>query len=358
MGLFDRARTDRPPTVEELRERLRELRRMGYTEEAWRLVQQECQRRPQELELGRLLWEVAVTCDRSDEAAPYLMRCIQQEARAGQNELATFHYFELIDRVGADYPVDFETRVRLAEAMFAGKQEEEAAELLARVHEQVEPGMVVAARWRAARIAAMVRSKSAGELCPPLLADPSLPEPQKNELAAIWEWARQQGLRVPASEVRHGAPIELSVDTAVTRQLQVIPAVPYDLDGEKIGLDLGTQGGRRRMALSAVQAVATARIEDGRNPAYIVLDLLLDSLWVDKEVLRTVRLRTLDFDPRVVVADSPDPQMALTTLIDNVLAISQAQPLPDAEAARGRPFHGFTSLREYESAVLGCLSLA
>lgn len=355
MGLFDRAKpgNDRPPTVEELRERLRELRRVGGVEEAWRLIYQEFQRRPQELEIGRLLWEVAVTCDRSDEAAPALMRCIQQELRAGQNDVATFHYFELIDRVGEDYPVDLDTRIRLGEALRAGGQEEEAAELLAKIHEQVEANTQLPARFRAARVAAWVRSKSAGFLCPAVLADPNLPEPQKRELATVWAEAQQKGLRVPKAEVRHGAPIELSVEAAAPRRLQVIPAIPYDVDGEKIGLDLGPQGGRRRMALAAVQAISCARIDDGRVPAYIVVDLLLDSLWVDKEVLRTVRLRTLDFDPRSLVADSQDPQLALISVLENLLAVSQAQPLPDPEGARGRPFHGFASLREYESTVLG-----
>lgn len=358
MGLFDRAKAgpERPPTVEELRERLRELRRLGSVDEAWRLVAGEAGRRPAEVELGRLVWEVAVTCDRAEEAAPAFLRAIQQELRSGQNEAGVFHYFELMDRLGADYPLDVDTRLRLAEAMRAhGEQDEEAAELLSKTHEQIDAASPLALRWRAARIAAQVRSKSAGILCPAVLAEPALPEAQRRELEQAWATAQQQGLRMAKVDVRYGAPIELSANVATVRRLQVISAVPYDLDGEKIGLDLAGQG-RRRMSLAAVQALATARIDDGRQPPYVVVDLLLDSLWVDKEFLRTVRLRTLDFDPRTLIADVADPQMALITLINNLLAISQAQPLPDGEAACGRPFRAFAALRDYESAILGTVA--
>jgi len=68
-----------------------------------------------------------------------------------------------------------------------------------------------------------------------------------------------------------------------------------------------------------------------------------------------VRLTSDTFDPRAIVGGD-DAMGALQTLLDQILRISDAVPLPDPDAARGRPFRSFGSLEEYQREVLGVTS--
>ena len=99
--------------------------------------------------------------------------------------------------------------------------------------------------------------------------------------------------------------------------------------------------------------MAAARIDDGLEAAFVVIDLLVDSLWGDKPSIRTVRLRSSEFDALAVIEGQSDPHQALITFIGNVVAISGASPLPDADSVKGQPFYSFASLAEYESKVFG-----
>ncbi|MEJ2190327.1 MAG: hypothetical protein P8Y93_13140 [Acidobacteriota bacterium] len=90
---------------------------------------------------------------------------------------------------------------------------------------------------------------------------------------------------------------------------------------------------------------------EGRKPV-VVVDLLLDSPWGDRETLRIVRLTSDSFDPRGLVGGD-DAMAAFRTLLDHLLKVSEAVPLPDPDAARGRPFRSFPSFEAYHREVLG-----
>lgn len=151
------------------------------------------------------------------------------------------------------------------------------------------------------------------------------------------------------------APIPLIEETQGNRSLKVIPAVPRTLTGDKITVEVARQG-NRTLPLNRIQAVAVAKIDEGFAAAYVLIDLLVDSLWGNRPEVRTVRLRSTDFDARTLIPSEGDPQQALAVLIDNLLAISDAYPMPDPDAVRGRPFHSFVSVPEYEAKVIGFTS--
>ena len=99
--------------------------------------------------------------------------------------------------------------------------------------------------------------------------------------------------------------------------------------------------------------MAAARIDEGLGNPFVVIDLLVDSLWSDKSKIRTVRMRSFEFDARKIVDSQADSHQALVTFIENVVAISGASPIPDADSIKGEPFYSFASLPEYESMVFG-----
>jgi len=65
-----------------------------------------------------------------------------------------------------------------------------------------------------------------------------------------------------------------------------------------------------------------------------------------------VRLKSSAFDPRKLAGDFEDPAAALRAVLDDLLRATEAVPLPDPQAAVGRPFAVFSSIEAYEREVL------
>lgn len=333
---------ERPPV-----ERARDLRRAGHYEQAWKLLEPEVRRNPQDVETSHLFWDLSVQMDRREEGAATYARIISAELESDP-ALGVFHWFELVDRYGEEPPISLDLRVKLAQAMTGGENEENAADLLARV--DVPDDAPLPQRLALAKAAARCRAASTEELARPLLENPQLPEGHKQELQGLVQQAKSEGLRIAPGE-HSDAPIELSESMTMERTLKVIPSLPRAIDGETITIEVPGQG-RRRMKLDAVQALATARIDSGTEDPFVVMDLLVDSLWSDKETLRSVRFRSDQFDPLPLAPDAKDHLSGLVSLIQSILAVSRAHPLPDPEAVAGRPFRAFPSLRAYEEEVL------
>ena len=331
----------------------RHLQRTGRLDDARQQLEAALAEMPGDLELGRAHWEICSQLGRPEAAARMLLRTIAGELRAGRAEAGVFHWFELTDRMGAaeaDPLLDIDLRTRLAEAMLAGGHDDAASTLLEAVTPPIEAPLGV--RIRLAKAAAQARSPSTETLAADVLGASGVPEGTRAEIEAALTAARADGLRVASDDPSHDAPIELADTTTQARALKVYPAVPLAVDSERLALDIRGQG-RKTLSLAGVQAIAAVRIEESPETAHVLVDLLLDSLWADVEALRVIRLRTSEFDPRALVPDAEDPQLALGTFLSNLLASTDAHALPDAEAAVGRPFHGFVSISEYQRRVLG-----
>jgi hypothetical protein len=72
----------------------------------------------------------------------------------------------------------------------------------------------------------------------------------------------------------------------------------------------------------------------------------------DRPSLRVVRLLSNRFDPCRLVGEV-EPMAAFRALLDHLMTASEAIPLPDPDAALGRPFRSYASLEVYEREVLG-----
>jgi hypothetical protein len=136
---------------------------------------------------------------------------------------------------------------------------------------------------------------------------------------------------------------------APSHSLQVVSAVPKGLDGNSLQVEVNGQ--LRSLGLDAIQALAVAGINRIGERPIVLVDLLLDSPWGDREVVRTVRLLSNSFDPRSLV-DGDEALGAFQKLLDRILEISEAVPLPDPDAARGKPFQSFATIDAYQAEVL------
>lgn len=300
-------------------------------------------------DLNRLYWDLCVQLERPHDALRPMLRAMAAQLRDRRFEDAAFSWFELCDRLGEAPPIELDLRRRLAEAMLSAGHEEAASELLEKV--ELDEAVPLAVLLRLALVAATSRSPSAEALVAAALARPGVPESQRQSLAQALEQARARGFHRPSDQAEQAGPIELAATSMEGRSLKVAAAVPRAVDGER--LTLGFPNGQERgVALRQVQALAAVRIDEGAGNSYVLIDLFLDSLWSDAKQLRVVRLRTRDFSARALVPGAADEQLALGTLLANLLASSGAHALPDADAACGRPFHAFVSVAEYQQRVL------
>ncbi len=303
-----------------------ELRQKGRHDKAWDILAEEVRRRPGNFEAGMALWDVGMELGRQQEAAPMFLRCIRSELRQGELELGLYHWYELVDQIPAA-KIDLELRIRLAEAMLGSQRDEDAADLLADADSMLEASASMGVRIRLARVAARARSASAPALCGPLLNNPAVPDKLRQELAQAYSGIKAFGLRpkpaattaaapLPAAPpvpppVPDEAPLPLADDSPPDRVLKVMAAVPRRLTGDKLSVDVQGQGART-LPLSRIQGVAVGRIEEGFASNYVVIDLLVDSLWTNRPAVRTVRFQSTDFDPREVLPalDGKDPLQA------------------------------------------------
>ncbi|MEO1084376.1 MAG: hypothetical protein AAFY88_09045, partial [Acidobacteriota bacterium] len=332
-------------------EQMHQLRRLGRPEDARQQLADVLAGGPMaaDPDLNRLYWDLCVQLERPRDAAPHMVRALAGQLRSGRNGDAVFGWFELCDRLDPPPVIDLDLRRRLAEAMLAEGHGEAASGVLeaAEVDEQTPLPTLL----RLALVASKSRAPNAEDLTRLALGRTGVPEGQRQALATALETAVAEGLRRSKDDVEPDGPIELSSTATAARRLKVAAAIPRSVDGERLTLEF-PNGQQKGLALDQVQALAAVRIDEGAGDAYVLIDLFLDSLWSDVEELRAVRLRTRDFSPQALVPSAADPQLALGTLLSNLLASSGAQPLPDAEAACGRPFHGFASVGEYRRRVL------
>ncbi len=186
--------------------------------------------------------------------------------------------------------------------------------------------------------AAVVAPTAGGTVSPPAL--PVLASPQATTPPPLPPPATSPAL------VRPAAP--------AASTLQVMASVLRGLTAEKITIDLVGQG-TKVMPLDRVKAISAAVVARAApQKSYVVLDLLVDP--PGQPTVRTIRLRSFEFDARTFVPRESDPLKALVAVITHLLRVTGARALPNPQAVCGQPFARFPSLGEYEGRVLGARS--
>jgi membrane associated rhomboid family serine protease len=130
-------------------------------------------------------------------------------------------------------------------------------------------------------------------------------------------------------------------------ELKCIEGVPVALDESGLSLRNGPQ-----VDLSRVDGIAVGAVQGIAAKPVILVDLLLNWTEIADAPLRTVRLRSDQFDPRTLSPGAGGGLEAFRALLEALHERAGAAPLPDAAAARGRPFKMFPSLAQYEREVL------
>lgn len=155
----------------------------GRRDVAWSVLEEELRRHPDNRDAALLLWEVGVELGKPRAALRPMLRCIQDELREGEDELALIHWDQVRTEHGPARPGLF-LRVRLAELLLARGSNSDAAELLAGVAAEA-PGKPPDWLLRLARLTARVDPAAAREVSVLALDDPGCPPELRGELAKI-----------------------------------------------------------------------------------------------------------------------------------------------------------------------------
>lgn len=323
----------------------------GNLEAALALLREAAEIAPEDSEAVLALWNVALSCERPEVAAPALLRWIHAEASGGRRDLATAHWMELVERV-PDQRADAATLVRLlpelrsrvAEAHGAKERSDAEAFLLRALRQCVDskahgltPGLALRV-FEQARFLDAETARRAGEF---VLRSSDVHETKRQRVKTLLEQ-----LDIGEAPEKPQAPSR-----------QTIEVTPVELGEGGLIVRESESGQRTRVDLRSVEAICVSQV-DGLGPQPVLLiDLVLRR--VPRARQRGVyRMRADAFDPAAVLPDPAAAGDALRALLGALLDGSGAVPLPDPDSALGIEPRHFGSLAEYEDAVFSRLAAA
>lgn len=331
----------------------------------------------------RAFWEAAVAAGQPKLAAPDMLRLVHQCAHRGENDAAARNWIEVTNTVpnALAYPT---LLVRLVPALLAMGESEQAKKAIRQAIHPANRGLTVQNAVRAVQHARELDESLARSAAQRALELPDLPVDARAALEAVV--AGRLSLADPQSSAARAGPgtpptqppSEPGAGAAPggpgTSQAAPPPrpaaAAPAPspggprFPGAKIvegtpsrlaesGLFIKVAADRMiELKYARVEALAAAMVVRslGQSPE-VVIDLALN--WNQPgEPLRIVRLRSDGFDPRGLVGPAANLEDAYRMLLDKLLTLTRAIPLPDEESARGRPMRVFSDLESYQQEVL------
>jgi len=349
----------------------------GRPREALELLSQHLSSEPDDYDAAVAAWEVARELGRDAEITASLLRVIRIELRRGLAAAAIDHWLDLVrggipERTEAvllihvalllrehDHKAEAVRALRFALEHSDDRANHVIAMRIARAARGLDPGTSETAAWRAlGSIELSLKDRQALEdLIGELLATPAA---RAAWLARAGEKAAPQpAARVsapyttevdldPAAATSRPAAIEIETDNRV---LDAVLAVPVELADS--GIEIQTQQGQKKLVrYERIEAVSVAAVHGIGPKPVILVDLVLNWMTPKSEMLRVIRLRGDQFDPRRVLAGQGSAADSLRVFVKTVLERSNAIPLPDREGALGRPFASFDELAIYQRAVL------
>lgn len=159
---------------------------------------------------------------------------------------------------------------------------------------------------------------------------------------------------LPASVVHEAAQEVDAIDlSALPRfdSIRLVAAVPTEFTDDALYFRLGN-GRRAKVAYREVQALSVAALRDVSSKPVVVIDLLLNWNELGEAPLRSIRMRSDQFDPTRLLEARATPTENLQAFLEEILGRTGALALPDKGAAVGRPFRAFKFLRGYQRRVL------
>ncbi len=317
---------------------------------------------PGDPEAGRAFWEAARSAGHAELAAPQLLRLVHHHVNRGEDQEAARTWIEVTTDVprALAYPT---LLVRLCPALVALGEHDHAQRALQQAIDPRNRGLTLPNALRAVRYAKELDSGLTVAAAKRALEMPDVPLDERAALgelidaggAAAQAPIQTAAAATPAIGVESPTPPP-AVDSSAAGPrfvgVKIVEGTPARLS--RTGLFIEVAAGRMiELKYARVEALATAMVVRslGQSPE-VVIDLALNWTQVGDGTLRVVRLRSDGFDPRTLIPDEESLEDAYRALLDKLLTLTRAIPLPDEESARGRPMRVFSDLETYQREVL------
>ena len=289
------------------------------------------------------LWNLCFQDGNVAPAMPHMMNAIRGTARKGDDQFVTTHWLEVLD---SGYEVDLDPALgaRIAEMLRDRSLVDAGVATLDLVAPRVDRSTPTGVSLRLARLAMEIGSPQAPVFASAALANPELPPEAREELEPVAARASAPD-EEQASESEDAEEEEVVIHTVLAKRV-----VPRRLRGTELEVEL--DGQPRTVDMESIQVIAVCGISRAAEKPVVLVDLFLDSPWGDRPQLRVIRMTSETFDPRQLVGGE-EGLSAFQKFLDRLFEVSDAVPLPDPEAARGRPFQSFPTIDAYQREVLG-----
>jgi membrane associated rhomboid family serine protease len=179
----------------------------------------------------------------------------------------------------------------------------------------------------------------------------SEPAPPADGVASAVDFPMQKPPEAILPDAVSQLALEASASVSRFFGAKVIEARPLELREDAL-LMQRPNGKRGRVAYEAISALAVAAVGGCGSKPVLIIDLVLN--WNDPvaEQVQVIRLRSDAFDVRRLISAELSSLDAFRSFQEQLLARSHAQPLPDRDAVRGRPFRRYDDLDRYQREVL------
>jgi len=168
------------------------------------------------------------------------------------------------------------------------------------------------------------------------------------ELRASLERAlKPQGL---AGGIDLSTPDEGSVPQTlekVVHSLKVFPVRPQKLDARAIQVLIGGKK-TNRIPYDRIKVIGVGVIRKPDSKPELLIDLMLDPIQSVQAEHRILRISSSNIDCRALLPKAPDAKMAFVQLVGGLIRMSGAVVLPTKDAALGKPYATYNSLRAFE----------
>jgi len=322
-------------------------REQGRMETAWSILWGELRRHPQNCDAAIALWHLSTQAERINEAAPFLIRAIKDQVRARHGSAAFSCWQELFAHLpDAQIPIEVETK--LAALLMKEEMNEAARDVADKAAEKASSDTDIGILTKLAKI---VSTSALGQLAATILAHTDMQPGIQAEVEKLLKEKLGASAKLPkigAGTVPvKGDKQAGSGKTAVSRSISAMKGKFIALDGQKLIIETERQG-RVFLNYSTVAAVAAARIGSLEN-SFLVVDFFLDNpAAVNKS-------RALRISEKI---SSPSGEKNLQvgnvmSAVEKIVRQGGVKFIRQAKAAGGKSLPIYSSVKEYESAVLG-----
>lgn len=341
-------------------EKASELIEAGNKKEAFDMLLEGAKNDPSHSDIVPALWKLSLETGKTAEVAKYLPPLIENEIKLNRFDSALYYYRQLNDNIPA-VSVSTQVKMRLGEYLLFLEELQEARgiirEILGKVNNQSPPGFLV----DFFSLSSQVDYQTAEKVVSIILKHPNIPTEKKCEIKSRLDQISKNapvihtGAEIEHSRIDFNGAVENGKSTQRVENkmddskiLKITRAVPLGIKDNHIYLKL-EKIGQKVLSLENVKMIYVVKISPKSDPAFLLIDLLLDELGVDHKKIRIIRLHSSQFDARKFVPKARNQLDAFKILVMALEKLSKAKPYPSSESLRLNKVPVFSGIQEYEN---------